>query len=325
MFSTKTKFLLLQRIHPFILLPSFTTKLSTTMSSLGQKGRKCGHVMASFDGHSKCTRCRDKGVGEDDCVLKKDCAVCKGFTPEQVLQLATPTYRERKNKEKKVVASSPAPTLMDPSHVSVLGKVEGDKVVKPETTPAKKSKCSSSPKTASKKRSSSSSTPSSDDLQKLDDKWAERFSRLETMLLARSFTVPVEPVVKPAKVTTSQKPFFDTGASTSSLARETSGPSLVQATGEAVDEMETATQPLEAHGAGTATQPVQAPGSVPDVQPSGEGDLSAASDSEGDQQSVIGSLSDESYRYGSPETSPGKRLQIRNSQRRLATERQCEV
>ena len=62
--------------------------------------------------------------------------------------------------------------------------------------------------------------------------------------------------------------------------------SLVQATREAVDEMEMATQLLEAPGAGTATQPVQAPGSVPDVQPSGEGDLSAASDSEGNQQSV---------------------------------------
>ena len=68
-----------------------------------------------------------------------------------------------------------------------------------------------------------------------------------------------------------------------------------------LDEMETATQPLEAPGVGTATQPVQAPGSVPDVQPSGEGDLSAASYSEGDQQSVTGSLSDEYYRYRSPD------------------------
>ena len=136
----------------------------------------------------------------------------------------------------------------------------------------------------------------------MDDKWAERFSRLEAMLLAKSFTVPIEPVVKPAaEVTTSQKPFFDPGASSSSLARESSGPSLVQATGEAVEEMQTATQPLDAPGAGTATQPVQAPGSVPDVQPSGEGDLSAASDSEGDQHSVTGSLSDENYRYGSPD------------------------
>ena len=117
------------------------------MSSPGQKRGTCGHVMASFDGHYKCARCRDKGVGDDNCVLKKDCAVCKGFTPEQVLQLATPTYRERRNKEKKVVASSPAPSLVDPSHVSVLGKAEGNKAVNPETTPAKKSKRSHLPKT----------------------------------------------------------------------------------------------------------------------------------------------------------------------------------
>ena len=80
------------------------------------------------------------------------------------------------------------------------------------------------------------------------------------MLLAKSVTVPVEPVVKPAaEVTTSQKSFFYPGASTSSLARENTSSSLGQATGEAVDEMQIVTQPLEAPGAGTATQPVQAP------------------------------------------------------------------
>ena len=230
--------------------------------------------MASFNSHSKCARCHDKGVGEDDCILKKDCAVCKEFTPEQITQLATPTYKERKSREKKVVASSLAPTLVDPAHVSVLGKVEGGKAVKPETTPSKKSKRSKSPKTASKKRSISSSKPSAEDLQKLDDKWAERFSRLEAMLLAKTFTVvwlhgvPVPALFRPPV---------------------------------AVDVMEMATQPLEAPGAGTATQPVQAPGSVSDVQPSGEGDLSTASDSEGDQQSVTGSLSEENYQYGSPD------------------------
>ena len=100
-------------------LPSLSTKLSMIMSSQGQKRGTCDHVMASFDGHSKYVRCRDKGVGDDNYMLKKDCAVCKGFTHEQVLQLATPTYRERKNKEKKVVASFPAPTLMDQAHVRV--------------------------------------------------------------------------------------------------------------------------------------------------------------------------------------------------------------
>ena len=240
-----------------------STVLSTTMSSPGQKRGTCSHVMAVFDGHAKCAWCRDKGVGDDPCVLKKDCDVCKGFTPEQVLQLATPTYRDRKNKEKKATVSS-TPTLVDPAHVCVLGKVEKDKAAQPQSTPTvKKTKRSESPKPSASKKKSSCSRPSADDLKQLDDKWAERFSRLEAMLLAKTFTVPVEPVVKPASdVTTSQKPFFDPGATTSSLARETTGPCLDQATGEAVDEMQTATQPLEAPGAGTATQPVQDPGSV---------------------------------------------------------------
>ena len=117
------------------------------------------------------------------------------------------------------------------------------------------------------------------------------------MLLAKTFTVPVEPVVKPASdVTTSQKPFFYPGATTSNLAVEKSGPGLDQATGEAVEEMQNATQPLGTPGAGIATQPVQAPGSFPEVQPTGEGDVNAASDSEADQLSVTGSQDDEIHR-----------------------------
>ena len=78
--------------------------------------------MASFDGHLKCARCQDKGVGEDNCILKKDFPICKAFTPEEAQQLATPTYREKKNKDKKMVLSSPTPTLVDSSCVSVLGE-----------------------------------------------------------------------------------------------------------------------------------------------------------------------------------------------------------
>ena len=264
------------------------------MSSPGQRRGSCGHAMAGFDSHSKCARCRNKGVGDDPCVLKKEYDVCKGFTPEQIQQLSTPTYRDRK--EKKATASSSAPILVD--------KVEKVKILQPQSTPttAKKTKRSVSPKPSASKKKSSSGRPSADDLKQLDDKWAERFSRLEAMLLAKTFTVLVEPVVKPAAdVTTSQKPFFDPGATTSSLARETTGPCLDQATGEAVGEMQTATQPLESPGAGTATQPVQAPGLVPDVQPTGEGDLSGASDSEADQLSFTGSLDDEIHRDRSPD------------------------
>ena len=193
------------------------------MSSPGQRRGSCGHAMAGFDSHSNCAQCRDKGLGDDPCVLKKECLICKGFTPEQVLQLATPTYKDRKDKKTTTSTTSSTPTPVDPAHVSVLGKVEKVKAV--QSTPTKKTKCTESPKPSASKKRSSSSKPSSEDLKQLDDKWAERFSRLEAMLLAKTFTVPVEPVVKPAsEVTPTQKPFFDSGASTSSLPVEKSLP-----------------------------------------------------------------------------------------------------
>ena len=117
--------------------------------------------MAGFDSHSKCAGCRDKGLGDDPCVLKKECLICKGLTPEQVLQLATPAYRDRK--EKKTTSSTP--TLVDPAHVSVLGKVEKVKAV--QSTPTKKTKRSESPKQSASKKRSSSSKPSSEDLNSL--------------------------------------------------------------------------------------------------------------------------------------------------------------
>ena len=141
----------------------------------------------------------------------------------------------------------------------------------------------------------------------------------------------VEPVVKPASdVTPTQKPFFDPGATTINLPIEKnlpvkkSGPCLDQAMGNAVEEMQTATQPLGAPGAGIATQPVQAPGSFPEVQPTGEGDLSAASDSDADQLGVTGSLDDEIHRDLSadrdisrddPDTEPSEEANYRETMR----------
>ena len=37
------------------------------MATHGQKRGTWDHVMASFDGHLKCARCHDKGVGKDLC------------------------------------------------------------------------------------------------------------------------------------------------------------------------------------------------------------------------------------------------------------------
>ena len=130
--------------------------------------------------------------------------------------------------------------------------------------------------------------------------------------------------MKPAAgVTTSQKPFFDPGASTSSLARETSGPSLVQATGEAVEEMQTATQPLEAPGAGTATQPVQAPvQSLMYSHPVREISVQHLIVRVTSTMLPVPYLMRTTGTGHQTETSPRKRLQIRNIQRRQTTERQ---
>ena len=261
------------------------------MSSPGQRRGSCGHAMAGFDSHSNCARCRDKGLGDDPCIQKKECVICKGFTPDQVLQLATPAYRDRKEKKTTSSTTTSTPTLVDPAHVNALGKVEKGKAA--QSTPStKKTKRSDSPKQATSKRSSSS-RPSNEDLKELDDKWAERFSRLEAMLLAKTFTVPVEPVVKPASdVTPTEKPFFEPSTSKLPVEKtqpyEKPGPCLDQATSTAVEEMQTATQPLGAPGAGIATQPVQAPGSSLDVLPTGEANLTAPSDSEADQFSETG-------------------------------------
>ena len=175
------------------------------MSSTGQKKGTCGHIMALFDGHLKCAICRDKGVGDNPCVLKRDCPICKAFTPEQIFQLATPTHRERKNKEK--VSASPTLTLMNPSQVSVLGQVDGEKTSKKSETPAgKKKSIDESPKPSSKKNSNSK--PRFDELRDLDKKWSEWFSRLEAMLLSKAFAIPVEPVRKAPSVVTSDQPFL---------------------------------------------------------------------------------------------------------------------
>ena len=69
---------------------------------------------------------------------------CKAFTPAQIQQLSTPTYKSRKEREqKKAVTDSPSsaiPTLVDPSEVTLLGRVEGERVASVESTPAGKKK-----------------------------------------------------------------------------------------------------------------------------------------------------------------------------------------
>ena len=182
------------------------------MASPGQSRGLCGHIMAGFDKHSVCARCRDKKKGEDPCIKDKPCSHCDLLTEEQKLQLANPVYQKKKEKrELKAKAEESSNILVDPSLVSVIGlaKDVGDKsseevsttpgggkakkmdknsgsVTKTPASSSKKSELKE--KTAKKHHSSPAKASKTTDskLEAMDLKWSERFSRLEAMLLSKS-------------------------------------------------------------------------------------------------------------------------------------------
>ena len=80
----------------------FIQPLSTHIMSLGQKRGTCSHVMALFDSDKKCARFKEKGVGDDPCLKKLDCQICIVFTPAQIQQLSTPTYKSRNMNRRKL-------------------------------------------------------------------------------------------------------------------------------------------------------------------------------------------------------------------------------
>ena len=173
------------------------------MSSPGQRRGSCGHAMASFDTHLYCARCREKGKGSDSCVKEPhsdNCQICKAFSEEQRQQLATPSYRLKKEKReaKKVIPTPPneAEELVDPANVAVIGAVDNQGSVKspnPAPPPEKKQKKdvkkdTKKDKSSPAKASTSSSQSSADTkIAELDNKWAERFNRLEALILSKNF------------------------------------------------------------------------------------------------------------------------------------------
>ena len=84
----------------------------------GQRKGSCGHIMAGFDLHEKCARCREKKVGQDPCVLGNDCVICDGFSDLQKERLATPSYKIRKEKR--------AGLLVSPKDATVIGSLDID-------------------------------------------------------------------------------------------------------------------------------------------------------------------------------------------------------
>ena len=171
------------------------------MSSPGQRRGGCGHAMANFDSHAFCARCREKGKGTDDCVKNpntSDCKICNAFSEEQRLQLATPSYRIKKEKrEAKKLEATPSKdneNLIDPASVSVIGPVEKSITSNSVEAPPPDKKAKKDSKKVGKKDKSHVATvskpPSSstdDKIADLDSKWAERFNRLEALILTKSF------------------------------------------------------------------------------------------------------------------------------------------
>ena len=86
------------------------------MASPGQRRGSCGHVMAGFDLHQKCARCRDKKLGSDNCVKRKDCQICEDLKDSQRSMLSSTQYQIRKDKR--------AGLLVSPSKVTVGCPVE---------------------------------------------------------------------------------------------------------------------------------------------------------------------------------------------------------
>ena len=185
-------------------------------------------MMAGFDKHSHCARCREKKKDQDPCVEKPGtaCSLCTSLTPDQLTQLSTPTYKMEKEKRElksSTLAKNPpsdstlSPTLVDPSLVTVMGVVDGQSTsgspgLSEKATEKKKKKedkkvASSKPVKPDKsvKSSHRSSGESTDQkLEVMEQKWSDCFNRLEALLLAK--TLNREPTFSAVKVTPTHAP-----------------------------------------------------------------------------------------------------------------------
>ena len=123
----------------------------------------------------KRAHCRDKGVGDDHCVQKKDCPICKVFTPEQVQQLATPKSEPgRKKSRRRFLPPYYVYPYLGGPYRSQTGRV-GRGMSSYRRNPCWQEKkrpdeTDESPKPSKKK---SSSKPTSEDLKSLDNKRAQ--------------------------------------------------------------------------------------------------------------------------------------------------------
>ena len=158
----------------------------------GQHKGSCGHIMASFDSHNKCARCRHKRIGEDNCVLDKPCPIFDAFSNAQKELLATPSYRIRKDKK--------AGLLVSPKDVTVISSVDTVSTLKSPSGPSVQSSAqlsTSIPPTMASSSAQPTSFVTSEQFIAMSDKWAEQFAHMEALLSCGNiFTTPVS-TVKP--------------------------------------------------------------------------------------------------------------------------------
>ena len=175
----------------------------------------CRHCRCGkFDCHSFCVRCRDKGKCKDRCIEKPhstDCKFCNSLTEDQHVQLATPSYKLKKEKRdaKKMEASSTpnkdSASLVDPATVSVIGavNVQGDLQSPSGSEPSSKKPKKDKPTTSKTKTVKPESKLATDSkIAELNQKWSDRFNHLEVLLMARTLeltfsTVKVRPTHSP--------------------------------------------------------------------------------------------------------------------------------
>ena len=143
-------------------------------------------MMAGFDHHSVCARCRDKKKGSDPCIKTppEACEHCDLLSPEQKIQLSTPYYKLKK--ERKDAKSTPRKetdtltlTLVDPALVSVVGVVDsqntsGDSALSEPVE--KKKKCDTKHSSKSTKAEKSAKKSSSDASRARDTRYLASFS-----------------------------------------------------------------------------------------------------------------------------------------------------
>ena len=92
------------------------------MASPRQRRGTCGHAMALFDSHTKCARCREKGVGKDACLEEKPGQIYDSFS-EKKRAIGHPHIQGTQRVSEENRLFPPPPRLVDPSDVTVLGPI----------------------------------------------------------------------------------------------------------------------------------------------------------------------------------------------------------